>query len=86
MFYDLVIDERIKGFAYALEPDRLKRLSERQVEFNGRHETHILHLNGCGWECDCAKYGLIARGGCTPYCAHVIAAEKLLRAHSEEHS
>ena len=78
MYYDTVIDERVKGFQYAQQPDRLQHINENAVSFLGNHSLHTLCRTESGWKCNCNKYQLVA--GCNyepPFCAHVIAVERL---------
>lgn len=80
MFTDALIDERIKGFEYARESERVTVIDEQQIWFNGRHAIHMLVQIDSEWTCDCAKFALMARPGLVPFCAHIIAVERVLAA------
>ncbi len=79
MFNSIVNDERIKGFQFAQQPERIERLSATEVRFTGDGVQHMLsRLNG-SWACSCRSFGRIASSGYpVAYCAHVIAVEKLV--------
>lgn len=79
MYYSTMYDERIQGFHYASEPDRLQQVSEDRVRFTGRHSIHTLTHTDEHWQCDCASYQRRDAAHCEPlFCAHVIAVERLL--------
>jgi hypothetical protein len=79
MYWD-TIEERIKGFAYAKEPQRLYLVTANQAIFEGRHEMHILlYVNGV-WTCDCAAYESLKALPGDSWCRHTIAVERILEA------
>jgi hypothetical protein len=79
MFWD-TIEERIKGFAYATEPQRLLLVAEDQAIFEGGHESHILLCVDGTWTCDCKAYAASCRLPGGDWCRHTVALERILAA------
>ncbi|HLF29017.1 MAG TPA: hypothetical protein VJG32_22040 [Anaerolineae bacterium] len=72
------IEERIKGFEYATQPDRLAVLSTGDMAFCGNHRLHILTPSANGWACNCETYWrFLLLGG---WCRHTVAVERILAA------
>ena len=79
MYYDVTIDERVKGIQYAQQPEFVQIVNKTEVRFVGSHVPHTLIRTAQGWECDCDKFNLIANSNYpSPYCAHVIAVERFI--------
>jgi hypothetical protein len=81
MIWDLT-EERIKGFEYANEPERLQVPEPKHWVFEGRHTNHDIRVTPAGLVCDCAAFWRsceIPYGG---WCRHTIAAERILERRS----
>ncbi len=79
MYWD-IIEERIKGFDYAKEPQRLCLNVANQATFEGRHKIHILsHVNDV-WTCKCFAYQSLKVLPGNSWCRHTIAVERILNA------
>jgi hypothetical protein len=77
MYWDM-IDERIKGFTYAHQSERLISLKHREVIFAGKEHLHTLvNIEGT-WHCDCAAYAESYKTSKKPWCRHTIALERIL--------
>jgi hypothetical protein len=61
MFYDL-IEERIKGFTYAYEPQRVILFDQNRATFRGGNGVHMLKLRSGERTCDCARWGRLLHG------------------------
>lgn len=77
MIYEL-LHMRLKGFAYATEPERMQVVSEGQIVFLGNHRQHRLVLDDERWHCNCERYAPTAVLSWGPVCEHVIAVERIL--------
>jgi len=72
------LEERIKGFAYAAQPERLTILDNGYLVFSGHHRDHLLALTADGWTCDCETFWrFLPLGG---WCRHILATQHILTA------
>ena len=77
MLWDQV-EERIKGFIYAAQPDRLTIENGGNLIFQGNHRPHLIMPTANGWICDCETFWrFLPLGG---WCRHMWAAERILTA------
>ena len=44
--YSELVNMRVKGFAYAAEPQRVQKFGKNLVCFTGNHADHLLHYDG----------------------------------------
>ncbi len=76
--FSQTISELIKGFVYAIEPQRLILVAENQVIFEGQREKHILLCIANSWECDCETYEVSCSAPVNGWCRHTIAVKFIL--------
>jgi len=70
------IEERIKGWEYATQPERLAIQNNGTLRFCGNHRFHTLTLSVDGWTCDCEAFRrFLSLGG---WCRHTLAAGRIL--------
>jgi hypothetical protein len=75
------ICERIKGWGYAAQPERLAIRDDGTFVFHGNHRSHILTLSVDGWICDCETFRRLSPLG--GWCRHNLAAVRILTAIDE---
>lgn len=71
-------EERIKGFVYAHEPDRVILFGQNRAPFRGRNGVYTLKFVSGEWECNCEMWGWLPHGDGPRWCRHTIALERLL--------
>ena len=77
MWWDQV-EERIKGWEYATQPERLAIQGNGALLFRGNHRIHTLTPCETGWTCDCeTSRRFLCVGG---WCRHTLAAARILTA------
>lgn len=81
-FYSDLQDERIKGFNYATEPDRILVIGHDVVKFRGHQQQYLLRHVESEWICNCTRFQEIRSAGYAPFCRHVIGTERILEAQT----
>jgi hypothetical protein len=77
MFWEAIL-ELIRGFIYAVDPQRLILAAEDQVVFEGQREKHILLCAANSWVCDCETYEVSCSAPADGWCRHTIAVKCIL--------
>jgi hypothetical protein len=71
-------EERIKGFIYSHEPDRVILFGQNRATFRGRNGVYALKFVSDEWECNCNMWGRLPHSDGPCWCRHTLALERML--------